>query len=133
MTKHSLMKRRLLIVVLITISIPVSVAVSHEWMAPKEASSIQNNTPSEPESVARGREIYLDNCAACHGADLKGLSAEAAGLKKGSPDLPKRLNTHSDGDFFWKIQNGRGEMPSFKEDLQDTEIWDVINYIKDQP
>ena len=37
---------------------------------------------------------------------------------------------HTDGDFFWKIQNGKGEMPSFKEDLSGNDIWNVINYIK---
>ena len=134
MMKNSLINKgkRLLVAVLITIWIPVGVAVAHGWMAPKEASKIQNNVPYGPESAARGKEIYLDNCAACHGDNLKGLSAEDAGLKKSSPDLPKRLSTHSDGDFFWKIQNGRGEMPSFKEDLEDKEIWDTINYIKDQ-
>jgi mono/diheme cytochrome c family protein len=37
---------------------------------------------------------------------------------------------HSDGDFAWKIAEGRGPMPPWKAVLNESQIWDVVNYIK---
>ena len=37
---------------------------------------------------------------------------------------------HSDGDLAWKIATGRDEMPSWIEDFSESEIWDLVNYIK---
>jgi mono/diheme cytochrome c family protein len=45
-------------------------------------------------------------------------------------NLVMRLRNHSEGDFFWKISNGRGLMPGFEDQLRETQIWDVINFIK---
>lgn len=106
---------------------------AHEWMAPKEAAKIQNPVAAGAESVARGKELFLDNCAYCHGDGARGMTAEEAGLKSNPPDLVKRLSNHSDGDFFWKIQRGKREMPSFAEDLTEEEIWHIINFIKSEP
>ena len=115
----------------IVVTIAISgFAVAHEWMAPKKASKIKNPNPYGSESVNRGKEIYLDNCAACHGEGAKGLKAREIGTTKDAPNLRNRLATHTDGDFFWKIQEGRGEMPSFKEGLERAEVWDVINFLK---
>lgn len=103
---------------------------AHEWMAPKEAASLVNPIAADEESIATGKEIFLNNCAYCHGEDVRGMSSEEAGLDTSPPDLKKRLKNHTDGDFFWKIENGRGEMPAFQESLDDEEIWHVINFIK---
>lgn len=37
---------------------------------------------------------------------------------------------HPDGDFAWKIKNGRGEMPAWEEDLEEIEVWHLVNYIQ---
>lgn len=107
--------------------------IAHEWMAPKTAAKQANPVPYEQDSIGRGKEVYLDNCVACHGDRAQGMNAEEAGLKKDAPNLKKRLSTHTDGDFYWKIQEGRGEMPSFKEELSPKEIWEVIHFIKSSP
>lgn len=105
-------------------------AMAHGWMAPKQAGEVQNPLPFSKESAESGREVYLENCVVCHGENAEGLMAAKAGLNTDTPDLKKRLATHSDGDFFWKIEEGRGEMPSFKGELEAREIWEVIHYIK---
>jgi len=107
-------------------------AMAHEWMAPKEAADIKNSAAMDEGSKARGKEIYLQNCAACHGDNIEGLDAKEVGLEMGPPNLKKRIKTHSDGDFFWKIQEGRDDMPAFREDLSDSETWDIINYIRSE-
>ena len=110
----------------------VSGSMAHEWMAPEDEGKRPNPVVSDTNSIERGKTIYLNNCAACHGQNIMGMKAEDTGLQMDSPDLKQRLLTHTDGDFFWKIQNGRGDMPSFKEDLTEKQTWDVINYIRSE-
>lgn len=105
-------------------------ASAHEWMAPKKAAMVMNPVLFNAESVDQGRETFLNNCAVCHGDVAEGMSADEAGLTKDVPNLKKRLATHSDGDFFWKIQQGKGEMPSFRGELKEEEIWHIINFLK---
>ncbi|MGY5809311.1 cytochrome-c oxidase, cbb3-type subunit III [Rhizobium sp. LEGMi198b] len=50
------------------------------------------NTPSDPALAKAGRQVFLDNCAACHGEDAKGKQ------EMGAPDL---------ADAIWL--KGRGE------------------------
>jgi mono/diheme cytochrome c family protein len=45
-------------------------------------------------------------------------------------DLVEHAARHSDGDFVWKITNGRGTMPGFKDQLTQNQILDVTNFIK---
>jgi mono/diheme cytochrome c family protein len=37
---------------------------------------------------------------------------------------------HPVGDLAWKIENGRGVMPAWKGILSESQIWDLVNYIK---
>jgi len=37
---------------------------------------------------------------------------------------------HPDGDFAWKIANGRGPMPAWKQSLKPNQIWDAVNFIQ---
>ena len=105
---------------------------AHEWMAPKEFADIQNPLPVEPETISHGKGLYQQLCSDCHGENLAGLSAEITGLTKPTPNLKARLKTHSDGDFFWKIENGKGDMPSFKDELNDEEIWSILQFIRSE-
>lgn len=105
-------------------------SLAHEWMAPKEAAQQQNPVVPDENSLRSGKMLYQDNCAACHGDPIQGLKAEQTGLETDTPNLKVRLKNHSDGDFFWKINEGRGDMPSFKGELSDKEKWQIINYIR---
>lgn len=107
-----------------------SIAGAHGWMAPKEFSKMINPITLDSASTSRGEIVFLETCAACHGDNAKGLSTEKTNLEINTPNLVQRLATHSDGDFFWKIQEGKGEMPAFKKDIDENNIWNVINFIK---
>lgn len=106
--------------------------MAHEWMAPATEGNRVNPVTLDDDSTARGRNVYVNNCAVCHGDNIEGMKSEESSLEMDTPDLKKRLLTHTDGDFFWKIMNGRGEMPSFGDDLSETEVWDVINYLRSE-
>lgn len=108
----------------------VGAALAHGWMAPKEEAARPNPVGMDRGAIARGEATYIEHCAVCHGERVEGLSAAETGLSSDTPDLGKRLLSHTDGDFFWKITNGRGEMPSFQDDLSATQIWEVIHFIR---
>ena len=104
--------------------------LAHSWMAPKDAAQKQNPIAMNQVSVNHGKEIFMQYCAYCHGDSAKGLDAKATGLKQNTPNLLWRLQNHTEGDFHWKIISGKDEMPSFKEDLSEKDIWSLINYLK---
>ncbi len=100
------------------------------WAAPEEAVKRPNPTaPGEP-SVARGRRIFAELCVSCHGKDLRGKGRLAADLERRPADLLVMAPRHSDGELAWKIAEGRGPMPGWKDSLSGAEIWDVVNYVK---
>ena len=43
---------------------------SHQQPMPEQL--FEAATPTSPELVARGRKLFLDSCAHCHGADARG-------------------------------------------------------------
>jgi len=57
--------------------------------------------------ASRGKTVYLNNCAACHGAERRGNGAEFPSLV----DIGKRLSTPK---ITTVIRQGRGRMPSFQ-------------------
>jgi mono/diheme cytochrome c family protein len=111
----------------------VALAFAHEktgWVAPEEAKRIKNPVAITKESLRKGKEIYEKKCALCHGVngDGKGPSGDSLNPKPTSFREHHKMEM-TDGEFFWKILTGRGTMPSFKKDLSEKEIWNVINYV----
>jgi mono/diheme cytochrome c family protein len=103
---------------------------AHHWEAPKEAQARKNPIPASKESIARGRELFQTHCATCHGKDARGDRPTAAPLDPKPVDLKAMAGQHSDGDFAWKIANGRGAMPAWKGVLDEKQIWELVNFIK---
>ena len=112
-----------------SISVP-TIIIAHSWKAPKEASERQNPAPKDQESIERGKALYRQYCASCHGINGQGDGPLAKNLTPKPAELVERAAHHSDGDFAWKITNGRGAMPGFKDQLSENQIWDVTNFIK---
>lgn len=100
------------------------------WMAPPEALKRRNPIPADRASLERGKKLFQANCISCHGATGKGDGPVAAALNPKPADLTAMAGRHPDGDYAWKIANGRGAMPAWKGTLTDNQIWDVVNYIQ---
>jgi len=77
--------------------------------------------------MERGREIYEEYCATCHGDDLNG--GMAASLIDGDWQFGSKSSHH-----FRNIKFGIGErgMPAFSDALSDDDIRDVLAYIQDK-
>ena len=93
---------------------------------------LRNPIPRSPESIARGRQLFAQDCAVCHGAEGRGDGAAAAAL----PQRPKDLSRIApppifpDGVVAFRIINGVRMMPAFKSTLSENEIWDLLNFIR---
>src|SRR5258707_8903009 len=80
---------------------------------PAEAAHMVNPVKSTPESQARAKKMYGYDCALCHGANGNGKGDVVADLKLTLKDYtdPAALKDLSDGEIFYIIKNGKGQMP----------------------
>ncbi len=100
------------------------------WAAPKAEAAKANPIKSNPTSIQRGSKSYDQLCASCHGTKALGDGIVAATLEPKPTNLKAMSGRHSDGDFAWKIANGRGAMPAWNTALDENQIWDLVNFIQ---
>lgn len=70
------------------------------------------NTVTQQPVEDSGRQIFQNNCVACHGFQGEGASLmlRGTGIAFNNPKWQKK---YSDKQLITIIQNGRGSMPSF--------------------
>ena len=108
------------------------------WELPEDADKTKNPTAATPESIERGKGLYLDrnkgNCIFCHGETGAGNEANLARLRRKPADLTnkERMTAMTDGEVFWKITKGiQGIMPAGERKMPEAaERWDVVNYVR---
>jgi mono/diheme cytochrome c family protein len=100
--------------------------------APAEAAKLVNPVKPSSESIARGKRAYGYDCAMCHGKDGDGKGDLAADMKVKLGDFraPDTLKDQTDGELFYIIKNGKGEMPSEGGRAKSEELWDLVNYVR---
>ncbi len=92
----------------------------------------RNPFPHSAASVARGQSLFEHYCVTCHGATGRGDGPAAASLPAPMDDLsglaPPPI--FPDGVVAYRIANGNNLMPAWKSVLSESEIWDLINFIR---
>lgn len=102
-----------------------------EWVVPERRAKRPNPVPAHAAAVTRGREVYRRECRSCHGLTGRGDGPKAAELDSKVPDLTSaEAQGQTDGALFWKITEGRGDMPNTKTALSEEERWIVVHYIR---
>lgn len=99
--------------------------------------------PVTRQQIVRGKEIYAESCASCHGANLEGQPNWKRRLENGRMPAPPHDESghtwhHSDQDLFAITKLGVGgvvpgyesDMLAFGEILNDEEIAAVLAFIK---
>lgn len=83
------------------------------------------------ENIAKGEEIYVKNCAACHGATGKGDGQAGTELKKKPANFTdiEFMITEKSSEFQKAIIEGRESMPSFVGPIPDEDVWHTIDYV----
>jgi mono/diheme cytochrome c family protein len=108
------------------------------------ASSDRSQTdPNDQSLVARGKVVYAEQCASCHGANLEGQPNWQKRLANGRLPAPPHDRTghtwhHSDRQLFEMTKNGTAammpgyetDMPAYNDILSDSDIWAVLSFIE---
>lgn len=98
------------------------------WITKPEAAKktlVENNSVE----AANPRNLFLNNCARCHGAD--GKAETETGRLYDTPNISGgRLRKSSNKRLTRIITNGYGSMPAFNKKLSKTEIAALIGYVR---
>ncbi len=99
---------------------------------PADAAKMVNPYKSTPESLAHAKKIYGYECALCHGANGNGKGDVVADLKLTLKDYtdPAALKDLSDGEIFYIIKNGRGQMPGEGERVKIEDLWNMVVLVR---
>jgi mono/diheme cytochrome c family protein len=107
---------------------------------PLTARFLQNPTPDTPETVARGKQLFGQNCALCHGPVGRGDGALAPTLFPHPVNLQLHVPQHAPGELFYWISNGipGTSMPAWSDvdpatgrpRLSDEDRWAIIRYLQ---
>ena len=93
--------------------------------------SLRNPLKPTAQNLTRGKELFVNNCEPCHGANGTGdgpvahlLKHKAANLVRGaSKGLP-------DGYIYGYIRDGGFFMPAYADAMNSDERWDVVMYVR---
>ncbi|MBB4664927.1 PQQ-binding-like beta-propeller repeat protein [Conexibacter arvalis] len=90
---------------------------------PSEAEGTEKSQREVTETPAAvdGRQIYLDSCSTCHGADATGGN--------GGPDLTTIPSAADLQAVERQVENGGGGMPAFRDQLDEAQIRAVSEYV----
>ncbi|HVX50942.1 MAG TPA: c-type cytochrome [Chitinophagaceae bacterium] len=102
------------------------------WVVPDNFKHMKNPVAANAESVSAGKALWQQHCSSCHGKTGLGDGNKAAQLKTQPPDLTKAdFQEQTDGAMFYKISEGRDDMPSFKKKIPDQEdTWSLVNFMR---
>ena len=99
-----------------------------------DPNQVVNPVPADAVSLQRGAVLFSQNCAVCHGAGARGDGPVTRFWKGGQrrpPDLTQDyISGLADGILYGILRDGFGGMPPLRENLNERERWDVLNYVR---
>jgi hypothetical protein len=98
------------------------------WTVPDDKKGRLSTFPFDDKTRLAGQKLYSLNCMSCHGTPGKANFLNLV-PPPGDPATEK-IQRNNDGEIFYKVITGRGQMPSFKSVLTSDEIWNIVSYIR---
>jgi mono/diheme cytochrome c family protein len=89
-----------------------------------------NPVKATPASLAHARKVYGYDCAMCHGATGNGKGELGASMNLKDYTDPVALHDRTDGELFYIILNGRGQMPGEAGRQNEQEIWNMVTLVR---
>jgi mono/diheme cytochrome c family protein len=98
-----------------------------------DASSLSNPVAATVDALQRAHDLARVNCSACHGVDGHGQGPVAGYFTPVRPvDFRSdRVRSRSDGQLFWIVANGLGNMPAFRDLLSEQDLWTLVLFIRE--
>ena len=107
-------------------AVPVSGKERVAFGAPQK-----NPLADEQTSRQKGAELFLINCALCHGTAAIHPGKVGAKLSPPPPQLRDgHLVAYDEATLFQLISLGFGRMPAFRYRLRPEERWQLVNYLR---
>jgi len=100
---------------------------------PADAARMVNPVKPTPESLARAKKIYGYDCAICHGVNGDGKGEIVKDLKLTMKDYtnPATLKDMTDGELFYIIRSGKGQMPAEEEArAKADDVWNMVLLVR---
>ena len=99
---------------------------------PESAKKLASPLTPDQSKPELGKSAYEGACAGCHGADGKSKTEAAAKMAHKPTNLTDHLmDSMKDGEIYWVVSNGvEKTMPAFQDKLNETERWQVVNYVR---
>ena len=110
--------------------------MAKDVVIPMQATRKDNPLPDTGEVVNQGRQIFLQSCAICHGADGHGETYLGRNMYPPAMDMTSPHVQHwNDAELFWIIQNGvrLTGMPSWESSISATDTWKLACFIHNLP
>jgi mono/diheme cytochrome c family protein len=99
---------------------------------PADAKTLVNPVKPTSESQAQAKKMYGYDCAICHGATGNGKGDIAGEMKPPLKDYtdPAALKDITDGEMFYIIKNGKGQMPPEGDRLKPDAAWNMVILVR---
>lgn len=99
---------------------------------PADASHLVNPVKPTSESQTQAKKMYGYDCAVCHGETGNGKGDLAADMKPPLKDYtdPTALKGLSDGEIFYIIKNGKGQMTGEGDRLKPDGVWNMVVLVR---
>ena len=99
---------------------------------PAEAAHLVNPVKATAESQTRAKKMYGYDCAMCHGPNGNGKGDLAGEMKPPLKDYtdPAALKDISDGELFYVIKNGKGQMPPEGDRAKPDDLWNMVVLVR---
>jgi mono/diheme cytochrome c family protein len=99
---------------------------------PAEAARMVNPVKPTPESQTHAKKMYGYDCAMCHGESGNGKGDLVGDMKLTLKDYtdPAALKDLTDGQIFYIIKNGKGQMPGEGDRAKTDDMWNMVIYVR---
>ena len=119
---------RSIILILTLIQLVLQTSQGQEWIVPEDRKGRLSTFPFDENTRAAGQKLYNLNCMSCHG--IPGKSNYLNLVPPPGDPATEKIQKNNDGELFFKVTNGRGQMPSFRSALTSDEVWNIISYLR---
>jgi mono/diheme cytochrome c family protein len=120
-------------------AVPITgMAADRSWA---DVQSVQNPVARSAANTERARKLFAVNCAMCHGPNGRGANDDpkpavgarfaALGYLHPVDFQSSRVRDRSDGEVWWLITHGIGNMPPFGSLVSDDDRWMLVHLIRE--
>jgi mono/diheme cytochrome c family protein len=107
-------------------------AAAPAFKVPPDIAAQTNPVKPTAEGLAKAKKMYGYDCAMCHNANGDGKGDLAVQSKFTMKDWqdPASLKDMTDGELFYIIQKGKGDMPGDGDRQKPEEIWNMVTVVR---